>query len=105
MSYQHKSGSTKKKRKGKKTLFELGWTSKPRASNAADTELHSQGNVQSESIVALSSSQTSPGSDAREINTGLEHNIEEASTSPKKGLMAEIRRKPRLGKYSYGHFQ
>ena len=56
MSYQHKSGSTKRKEKqkrekeakrGRKTLFELGWTSKPRASNAADTELHSQGNVQS----------------------------------------------------------
>ena len=58
---------------------------------------HSQGNVQSEGIIPLSSSQTSPGFDAHEINTGLEHNVEEASTSPKEGTQrrnqkeAEIR--------------
>ena len=72
----------------------MGWTW--RASNTADST-GSQGNLQSGSIIPLSSSQTSPGSDAHEINTGLEHNIEEASMSPKEGTQgrnqkeAEIR--------------
>ena len=96
MSYQHKSGSTKRKEKqrredqakrGRKTLFEFGWTSKP--SNAADSiELHAQDDVQSGNVIPLPSgpsSWTSPGSDAIESNTGLEHNIEEASTSSKEG--------------------
>lgn len=93
MSYQYKSGANKRKerqrreneaKRGRKTLFELGWTLEP--SNAADftdsTESHSQDDVQSGNIIPLPSS---PGSDASETNTGLEHNIEEASTSSKEG--------------------
>ena len=88
MSQQLKSGSNIRKKRqrrkneakgGKKTLFELGWTSKLRAIDATNsTKSHFQDNVQSGSIIPLPSSQTSP--DAREINTGLGHNVEEAST-------------------------
>ena len=97
MSYRHKSGAEKRKEKerrendakrGRKTLFELGWTSL-KQSNVADlsqSQSHSQGNdnVQTGNV-ALPSAQTSPNSEAtasETVNTGLvrleiEHNIQD----------------------------